>query len=266
MGESILVVDDDPAIGEAMASALGRRYQVRVACTGAEAIGAICETTFDLIFLDHRLPDLLGTDLLKLIKRFFPATMVVMITGQGSEEVAIAALQGGARDYLRKPFSLPDLEARVHSLLTLRREGRERRQDPYLDFPAPATGNPDPDADRSRSVFRAIQYVESHLDARHTLDTVARIAGMSKSHFCRRFKAVTGLPFRVFLTQKRMARAKALLRGEGMRVGDVARAVGFGDPTHFGRVFRKLERLLPSEFRRSPRSHPLAGETGHTTQ
>ncbi len=266
MGESILVVDDDSAIGEAMASALGRQYQVRLAYTGAEAIDAISETTFDLIFLDYRLPDLLGTDLLKLIKRFFPATLVVLITGQGSEEVAVAALQAGARDYLRKPFSLPELEARVASLLALRREGRERRQDPYLHFPEPAPGRPDPDADRSRSVFRAIQFVEAHLDARLTLETVARIAGMSKFHFCRRFKAVTGLSFQAFLTQKRIARAKELLRGDGVRIGNVARAVGFGDLTHFGRVFRKLEHVLPSEFRKSPAAQPFEGEAGRTTQ
>jgi AraC family transcriptional regulator len=110
-------------------------------------------------------------------------------------------------------------------------------------------GRADPDADRSRAIIRALQYVESHLDSPLPLEAVARIAGMSKFHFCRRFRAVIGLPFRAFLTQQRIARAKALLRDEGQRISDVARAVGYQDVTHFGRVFRKVEGLLPSQFR-----------------
>ncbi len=123
----VLIVDDDEALAEAIGMALGRRYGVHYARTGAEAIASICESSFDLILLEHRPPDLLGTDLLKLIKRFFPSTTVVFMTMHGSEDVAIEGLREGVRDFLRKPFMLEELDGRVDSLFAVRRNGLERR-------------------------------------------------------------------------------------------------------------------------------------------
>jgi YesN/AraC family two-component response regulator len=248
----ILVVEDDQALAEAVGASLGTRYDVRCVGTGAAAIAALCEASFELILLDHRLPDLLGTDLLTLIKRFFPATTVLLMTGQGSEDVAIDALRGGARDYLRKPFSLPDLVTRVAALFAFRRQGGERRHHAAgaRDTPAPASELPDPDTDRSRAILRALRHVEHHLDAALPLDAVARVAGMSRFHFCRQFKKTTGLSFRTFLARERIARAKELLRDGTQPIGHVARDLGFRDLTQFGRVFQKVQGVLPSEYRR----------------
>jgi YesN/AraC family two-component response regulator len=253
---SILVVDDDPAVGEAIVAVLGARYRVRCALTGLEAINAICEAVFDLVLLDHQLPDLPGTEILKLVKRFFPSTSVVLITGQGSEDVAAAALRGGARDYLRKPFTLHDLVARVDSLFAVRRNGRERRHDTYTPLieRSSDSGLPDPDTDRSRSILRAVQHIDTHLETPLSLETVAGIAGMSKFHFCRRFKCVTGTTFRAYVIQKRVARAKDLLGDERRSVTAVAREVGFHDLTHFSRAFRRQEGVLPSVYRRGKKS------------
>jgi AraC family transcriptional regulator len=247
----ILVVEDDDALAEAITAALAHDYQVRYAPTGSEAIAAICESSFDLVLLDHRLPDLLGTDLLKLIKRFFPSTTVVLMTGHGSEEVAVDALRGGARDYLRKPFQLQELVTRVDSVFAVRRDGQERRYDTYgqlLAAPS-AEGRPVADTDKSRSILRVVLQLEAHLDAPLTLDTVAQLAGMSRFHFCRQFRKATGHSFHAFLLRKRIVRAKELLRDGTRPIGDVAVEVGFRDASHFGRVFRKIEHILPSEFR-----------------
>ena len=132
--ERILVVDDDACVCEAIATVLDRHYEVSCAHTGSAAIDVICRERFDLVLLDHALPDLRGTDLLKLIKRFFPFTTVVLITGHGSEDVAIEALQGGARDYLRKPIEMGALLARVESLFAMRRNGHERRFNEYVQW------------------------------------------------------------------------------------------------------------------------------------
>ena len=77
----ILVADDDPALAEAVAAGLRDRYEVQCVGTGADAIAVICETGFDLILLDHRLPDIVGVDLLRLITRAFLTTTVVLMTG-----------------------------------------------------------------------------------------------------------------------------------------------------------------------------------------
>jgi AraC family transcriptional regulator len=92
--------------------------------------------------------------------------------------------------------------------------------------------------------------MDEHLDSVLSLADVARAAGMSKYHFCRRFKASTGLHFREYLARRRITRAKQLLQDSNRTVTDVFREVGFKDMTHFGRVFKKIEGRLPSEYRR----------------
>lgn len=255
---SILVVDDDAGVREALAAALASRYTVRTAATASAALDAITAQPYDLILLDHRLPDLAGTALLQIIKRFFPSTLVILMTGFGSEEVAIEALRGGARDYLRKPIDCRELYARVDALLAIRRAEPAPRHNPYVQAPEPtgSTTLPTPDVqapDRARTILKALRYVDAHLDAALSLGAVAQAAGMSKYHFCRRFKACTGLHFREYLVRRRIARAKELLKTTGQTITDIFPEVGFKDMSHFGRVFKKLEGQLPSEFRRGIR-------------
>jgi YesN/AraC family two-component response regulator len=252
---SLLIIDDDPGIQEALVAALSPTYQVHTAASASAALEALCAYPFDLILLDYRLPDLPGTSVLQVIKRFFPDTMVILMTGVGTEEVVIEALRGGARDYLRKPIDLRDLQARIARLLALRRVGTERRKHPPVQNPDPAVPwtvqtLPPESADRTRSVLRGLRYMDAHLDSTLRLEAVARAAGMSKYHFCRRFRACTGLSFREYLTRQRITRAKELLKTTGRSITDIFPDVGFKDMTHFGRVFKKLEGQLPSEFRR----------------
>lgn len=252
---SILVVDDDSAVREAIEFLLTPRYTVRTAENASAAMDAICSSYFDLILLDYRLPDVPGTDLLKIVKRFFPSTMVVLMTGFGSEEVAVEALRGGARDYIRKPIHPRELLARIARLFDLPRAAKERRHYPYVQqadsllHSRPAAGDPEA-TDRARAILKAIRYIDENLGGDLTLDAVARAAGMSKFHFCRRFTACTGLRFRDYLTRRRIARAKDLFRDDGRTISDIAREVGFKDMTHFGRVFKRLERQVPSAYRR----------------
>ncbi len=256
---SILVVDDDPGLLEAVSATLGAHYHVETVLTASAAIDAISSRPFDLLLLDHRLPDIPGTEVLRFVKKLFPSTIVVIITGVGSEDVAIQALRGGARDYLRKPFNAKDLEARVGTLLRLRKAGLERRRNPLvepslIEVPAGASNGGDPEAPaRARSMMRAIGYIEEHLEEALHLTEVAEVAGMSKFHFCRRFQVYTGQHFREFLARRRIERAKALMKQEGRTLTDIFRDVGFKDMTHFIRVFKRFEGQLPSEFRRHAR-------------
>lgn len=255
---TILVVDDDAGVREALAAALGPRYTVHTVATASAALDALCAYPIDLILLDHRLPDLAGTDVLKLIKRFFPSIFVILITGFGSEDVAVQALRGGARDYIRKPIDCGELQTRVAALLNIRRNGIERRQNPYVQEPTPAYPLALPEhhaqrGDLGPAILKAIRYIDAHLDGALSLAAVARAAGMSKYHFCRRFKACMGLHFREYLTRRRITRAKELLQTTGQTITDIFPEVGFKDMSHFGRVFKKLEGQLPSEFRRGIR-------------
>jgi YesN/AraC family two-component response regulator len=252
---TILVVDDDAGVREAIEAALATRYEVHTAPTAAAALDALAMDQFDLILLDYRLPDLTGTSILHTIKRFFPSTLVILMTGFGTEDVAVEALRGGARDYIRKPVDFRDLHTRVSGLLAFRRAEMAHRLNPFANQADPAVPFPLPESDTKaselgRAIMKALRYMDEHLDSVLSLADVARAAGMSKYHFCRRFKASTGLHFREYLARRRITRAKQLLQDSNRTVTDVFREVGFKDMTHFGRVFKKIEGRLPSEYRR----------------
>ena len=112
--DKIVVVDDELMIRKALESQL-RNKRYSVASTG-DLKGArkiLARDSFDLVFLDLRLPDGEGTDLLEEIMAKSDGPMVVMMTGYGSVESAVSCMQMGAFDYVVKPFSFDQIEVIV---------------------------------------------------------------------------------------------------------------------------------------------------------
>ena len=115
---SLLLVDDDEAFRAVMSGELERLgYQVRVACTGKEALAVLEESSPDVILLDLRLPDVSGLEVLPLLKEKEVEAEVIMLTGHGSIDSAIESVRLGAFDYLSKPCPLDELEIRIQRAL-----------------------------------------------------------------------------------------------------------------------------------------------------
>jgi len=109
--EKIMVVEDDLILRKNLETQLRqRRYEVAAATTLADAQELLGRDTFDLIFLDVRLPDGEGTDLLRELQTRPQRPMVVITTGFGSVESAVDCMRSGAFDYLIKPFSSDQIE------------------------------------------------------------------------------------------------------------------------------------------------------------
>ena len=109
--EKIMVLEDDLILRKNLEAQLRqRRYEVAVAASLGEAQELLGRDTFDLIFLDVRLPDGEGTDLLRELQARPQRPMVVITTGFGSVESAVDCMRGGAFDYLIKPFSSDQIE------------------------------------------------------------------------------------------------------------------------------------------------------------
>ena len=128
---SILVVDDEESVSEALALVLGEGdHEVRTAKTIAEADALLKGRPFDLVFTDLRLPDGSGIDLLTRIKQDAPETEAVLMTAHGSLDLAIEAIKRGAFYYIEKPFT-PDqallLADRALQFHAVKRENRVLR-------------------------------------------------------------------------------------------------------------------------------------------
>jgi len=116
----ILVVEDETAIRDMLVFNLGRAgYEVLGAGTAQEARSAIANRQPDVILMDWMLPDVSGLELTRQLKRE-PETReipVIMVTARGQEDDRVAGLEGGADDYITKPFSSRELQARIRALL-----------------------------------------------------------------------------------------------------------------------------------------------------
>ena len=120
----ILLVEDDAGLAEPLAEALAdEAYAVDRAATGAEADELAAVHDYDLVILDWGIPEPSGLELLRRWRAARLTFPVLMLTGRGELADRVSGLDGGADDYLTKPFALGELLARVRSLL--RRRGKE---------------------------------------------------------------------------------------------------------------------------------------------
>ena len=116
---SVLVVDDEPTIGEVVARYLERAgYHTRIAGDGSQALALCAQSAPDLVVLDIMLPGIDGLEVMRRIREQQPSPVrVILLTARGREAERIVGLRRGADDYIVKPFSPGELVARVEAVL-----------------------------------------------------------------------------------------------------------------------------------------------------
>jgi diguanylate cyclase (GGDEF)-like protein len=139
--DSILVVDDQEDNVELLrARLMARGYAVRSATDGQQALDLVRESPPDLILLDVMMPKMSGIEVVRRIKsdETLPFIAVIMQTALDSTESRVEGLDAGADDYITKPINFAELEARVRSMLRIKRlqedlESRERELEEMND-------------------------------------------------------------------------------------------------------------------------------------
>ncbi len=125
----VLIVDDDEGMRLTVQYVLADRgHEVVSAPSGAAALAAIQEQTFDVALIDLSLPDIAGEELIAEVRRASPETALIVITGFASVDSAVEAVNERVRAYLRKPFEMPDLIQRVEAELEARHLQLEHRR------------------------------------------------------------------------------------------------------------------------------------------
>jgi len=223
-GLHILVVDDDASVREALVAALADGYVVHTAASGADACAVLRTQPIAAIVLDAVLRGEHGLDRVEAFRALSPAPIVIL-TGHGTEELAVRALRAHVAEYLKKPVSVREL------LGTLSRLAPETR----------------PDADL---VARVRQFLEEYPPKVFRAGEVAGRLGMSETHMRRLFRAAHGQTPRQYLAGVRIRRAADLLQRDSRGIKEVASEVGFTDLRLFRRTFTRLMGMPPAAWRR----------------
>lgn len=221
----VLIIDDDPHIGETIVAALKDRYHVHLAAGEREGLVVLRRRPVDLLVLDVRLKSSDGLEILgglRAVRHF----RVLVLTGFGSEEVLLRALRAKVDDYMDKPFNVLELQARVAALLG----------------EAPSDGSP---------LRQAQDLLLKCFDQPHTTSSMARAVGLSVTHFRRQFKEAFGRTPMEFLEQMRMQEAALLIKGGELPIKEVARRVGYRDANNFSTAFKRFYGISPQAHRQA---------------
>lgn len=125
----VLIVDDDEEMVSFLAEGLGRRgFAVRSAVSAAEALGVLKGESADAVVTDLNMPGVSGTQLCESIAAQWPDTPVLVLTGFGSLETAVAAIRAGAYDFITKPVEIDVVELALERALRQRRASLEVKQ------------------------------------------------------------------------------------------------------------------------------------------
>src|SRR5690606_20646693 len=122
--QRILVVDDHPDNVEIIEARLSSRgYKIESATNGEEAVALVHQDPPHLILLDVMMPVMDGFEVSRRIKRdsTLPFIPIILVTARGETEDKVEGLDAGADDYLTKPINFPELEARVRSMLRIKK-------------------------------------------------------------------------------------------------------------------------------------------------
>jgi DNA-binding response OmpR family regulator len=253
----VLLVEDNADMRACLRKHLAKTYEVLEATRGDEGLGLVRTEMPDVVVSDVMMPGLDGYALCRAVKAdpetdFIP---VILLTAKTDTPSKIEGLEGGADDYICKPFDPSELLLRIRNLLRARARLKARYRS-QLEPPSPEPASvPIPASgtglkNRVRTVLDRESQEESF-----DVAALAKRLGMSRSHLHRRIKEDFGFGPSELIVRFRLERAAAMLiRGAG-NVGEIAYAVGFKNLAHFCKRFRERYQQTPASY---AQSHPAA--------
>ena len=189
----------------------------------------------DVIFTDIRMPGLSGLELLQAIPEVSPDSKVVIITGFAEFSYAKEAVQHHAFDYLLKPIKEEDLQRVMTAILKERGEAEDE------EIKAPVN---------DKMIDSVVADIRDHYMEDISLTSLAAKYNVSMGNLSKMIKDHLQLNFSDYIASLRIQRAKELLSDETLSIQEIAEIVGYNDYFYFTKVFKKIEGISPSKYRK----------------
>ncbi len=249
--KSILVIEDEPALRYLLNDLLKDKFIIYEAATGREAVELMTRVVPDLIISDIMMPDMNGLEVCNIVKNT-PATChipFIILSARSTEEQKMEGYEAGADAYIPKPFRSEHLLIRIRKLLEYQHRLHEMFRHDGVADKIPTSGMKEED---KQFLKRTIELITENLD-KEDLDAafVEKKLGMSKAHFYRRLKALSGMTPGEMIKSIRLEQAAQLLQSSDLTVLEIFYQTGFNNQSHFYREFKKKYNASPNDYRTS---------------
>lgn len=245
----MLVADDNLQIRQYIAKIFKRDFSVYTVENGHEALEFIKKYEPDIVISDVVMDDMSGIDLCTCIKQDPSLSHIplILLTASTSKDVKLKGIEGGADDYITKPFDNALLIARVANLL----HSRSQLQAYFYNEITLQSNSHNISKEYSDFLHRCISIVERQLDnTDFTVKSLAEEIGMSHSNLYKRIKSISGKSANEFIRFIRLRTVAKLLIDSGCTISEAAFAAGFNDIKYFREQFSKLFGMKPSDYKR----------------
>jgi signal transduction histidine kinase/ligand-binding sensor domain-containing protein/CheY-like chemotaxis protein/AraC-like DNA-binding protein len=245
--KSLLLIDDDADIRAYLEHIFADKYLLYSADNGNDGFLLAQQHVPDLIISDINMRGMDGVELCGKIKRSeaLGHIPVILLTGATAADTRLKGVEGGAEDYITKPFDKDLLQARVESIL----RNRNLLQRYFFDNITLRETAVKVPAEYQNFLRKCIEVIESNIDSEDfSTPKFAKAMGMSRSALYQKVKSISGQSLNAFIRSIRLRRAAVLMLTANMNVNQAAFQVGIGDARYFREQFVKVFGMTPSEY------------------
>lgn len=243
----IAIIEDNAELREFLVKMLGERYNITEAEDGRTGWEIIIKDLPDIIISDIMMPGMDGIELCRKIKTDVRTSHipVILLTARTAITFKYEGLETGADEYITKPFHTDILSLKIRNLLYQREMIRRMYLKESITDPEVITVT----SMDEKMLKKAINYIQEHMD--HTdlsIESISEHVGISRVHFYRKIKSLTGVTPQEFLKTIRLKYAASLIVQKKLRVSEVAYMCGYKDLAYFSKSFREFHGVSPTQY------------------
>lgn len=245
--KSLLIIDDNVEIREYLKQIFRMDYHLYEAGSGEKGYEMVKELLPDIVICDVMMDGITGIELCSKIKDDVSISHIpiILLTAISAPEVKLKGIEGGADDYISKPFDKDFLKARVASIL----KSKNALQKYFYNEITLNSNNTKISAEYKEFLDQCIEVVEQHLtNPDFNIDSLTTAIGMSRSNLYRKIKSISGQSANGFIRFIRLRKAAEIFITTDRTIQETSFMVGINDPKYFREQFYKLFNMNPSQY------------------
>jgi signal transduction histidine kinase/ligand-binding sensor domain-containing protein/CheY-like chemotaxis protein/AraC-like DNA-binding protein len=244
---SILLIDDNKEITQYLQQIFDNNYLVYSAGNGDDGYKLAMQHVPDLVISDINMQGMDGLELCAKLKQsdLLGHIPVILLTASTATDIKLKGIEGGADDYITKPFDKTLLQAKVETIL----RNRNLLQRFFFDSITLKETTTRVPAEYQEFLRKCIAVIEQNIDTEDfTIKKFSKAMGMSHPALYNKVKSISGQSLNAFIRSIRLRRAAVLMLTENMNIRQAAFQVGINDVRYFREQFVKVFHMMPSEY------------------